>query len=838
MPKRRAVAEDRHSVDDFVLQVPESVDAAAIDLFAYKPFLEALCGGRIYQVEAIRTALRFFAGGRFASTAELAKDAYMRTPALQAIYPDTDALVDRLPIPDALSASIDLATATGKSYVMYGVARIMLNEGLVDKCLLLCPTTTIESGLKDKFFVLSQDSELTRLLPIRQGIPVPTIISADSLVRTGDICIENVDSIYARVGSSVRDSFVGAGERSLVISDEAHHIYSPQGAALKRWYEFLTDPDFNFKYHLGVSGTCYVGDRYFADVIYRYGIRDAIDDAWVKQIYYVAEDSSSNQDEIFQKLLARHNKNREVNPGVKPLTIAITSNITAAEGLASELARFLARQARTSLAEAESRVLVVTSAKQHAANVRALRNVDDASDPVDWIVSVAMLSEGWDVQNVFQIYPHEKRAFNSRLLISQVLGRGLRRPPAVASPVVYVFNHQKWGREVADLVSSVLDQEVVVSQVPVHGRPVAHFELHDLTYDEVPTGLEARPVEATRSIKKLNLRPQKDADAETRFVSATDATRDSILTTRVLQRMSPVDDVVDDVRQRMLDHDRRTGGNLAEEYGRQRILDLIRKGVEALGSDVSEGVSQENRQLILSAFGSLRQKTMRPGAIFTSRPSGIRTLTTAALPVIRARVTSFGNSGGLFWDELSEGLSPTDDLVALRRLTSSDESGNVTEVLNSYDFKSPTNVVITSYQPERRFVSRLMHPKFSRLVHSWVKSPDVGFYTIEYSYREREGRSSRGGFNPDFFLLLEDYDEVHVVETKADGDVSAMNVGKLEAARDHFSTLNSLLADSASGRSYWFHMLTPVDYAKFFEALADGSGRHFVSTLEASLDSF
>ena len=43
---------------------------------------------------------------------------------------------------------------------------------------------------------------------------------------------------------------------------------------------------------------------------------------------------------------------------------------------------------------------------------------------------VSMLTEGWDVQNVFQIVPHEERAFNSKLLIAQVLGRGLRVPDA------------------------------------------------------------------------------------------------------------------------------------------------------------------------------------------------------------------------------------------------------------------------------------------------------------------------------------------------------------------------------------------------------------------------
>jgi len=58
-----------------------------------------------------------------------------------------------------------------------------------------------------------------------------------------------------------------------------------------------------------------------------------------------------------------------------------------------------------------------------------LKTVDEPENSVEWIVSVSMLTEGWDVNNVFQIVPHEDKAFNSKLLIAQVLGRGLRVPP-------------------------------------------------------------------------------------------------------------------------------------------------------------------------------------------------------------------------------------------------------------------------------------------------------------------------------------------------------------------------------------------------------------------------
>ena len=96
-------------------------------------------------------------------------------------------------------------------------------------------------------------------------------------------------------------------------------------------------PAYGFRYHVGLSGTSYVGNEYFADVVYRYSIRDAINERWVKDVFYVAKDESSTDDERFQKLLARHEENRKVYKPLKPLTIAVTKNINAAEQLADDM---------------------------------------------------------------------------------------------------------------------------------------------------------------------------------------------------------------------------------------------------------------------------------------------------------------------------------------------------------------------------------------------------------------------------------------------------------------------------------------------------------------------
>ena len=102
--------------------------------------------------------------------------------------------------------------------------------------------------------------------------------------------------------------------------------------------------------------------------------------------------------------------------------------------------------------------------KRRKENLASLKQVDDSGSPVEWIVSVSMLTEGWDVKNVFQIVPHESRAFSSKLLIAQVLGRGLRVPPGLSKePLVTINNHEAWSEEVGNLLKEVLEVENTLS---------------------------------------------------------------------------------------------------------------------------------------------------------------------------------------------------------------------------------------------------------------------------------------------------------------------------------------------------------------------------------------
>ena len=172
----------------------------------------------------------------------------------------------------------------------------------------------------------------------------------------------------------------------------------------------------------------------------------------MKKPNYKLEDTYSAHD--WQKTYAIHQQNwKDYGKEVKPISIVVTQEIARCVEVWRELVDFLATKEGINRDVAERKAIWVTSGvpssgdakgrveaayaprddkdspeKRRKENLASLKQVDDASSPVEWIVSVSMLTEGWDVKNVFQVVPHESRAFSSKLLIAQVLGRGLRVP--------------------------------------------------------------------------------------------------------------------------------------------------------------------------------------------------------------------------------------------------------------------------------------------------------------------------------------------------------------------------------------------------------------------------
>src|SRR5262245_36887882 len=121
--------------EDLILQVSSAVDRRRWDEDRYEMFIDELCEDREYQKNAIRVALRYLLAGEYKNLRDLARQNYEENPNLEARYGSWTGMERHLQLPEQLSASLDLATGTGKSYVLYGIAAILLSEGVVDRVL-------------------------------------------------------------------------------------------------------------------------------------------------------------------------------------------------------------------------------------------------------------------------------------------------------------------------------------------------------------------------------------------------------------------------------------------------------------------------------------------------------------------------------------------------------------------------------------------------------------------------------------------------------------------------------------------------------------------------------
>jgi len=819
---------------DLVLQVSKNYDPKIFEPYKYEAFLDALCSDREYQKDAIREAIRYFLGGEYESLRDLAEENFQGNKKLQEKYSSIEDFVAYLQLPQKLSCSIDHATATGKSYVMYGIARIMLAEGAVDQVLLLCPSNTIETGLTEKFKILSSDRILIELLPLNSKIKNPGITNASKTIQKGDICIENIHATYINTKSAIEDSLIGKGTRTLVLNDEAHHMMNPSDAALKKWKEFLIDPKYDFKFIVNVSGTCYIGNDYFTDVIHRFSLRDSIETGFVKSIRYVAEDSSGNEDEKFQKIYDNHIENKTTKyRKVKPLTIIVTKNIASCKRLTEKLTSFLAEREKISKDSASTKVLVVTSANEHKNNIRILDSVDDKDCPIEWITSVSMLSEGWDVKNVFQIVPHEERAFNSKLLIAQVLGRGLRIPDLYkgTQPIVTVFNHDKWSTSIKHLVAEVLEIEKRIHSYPVEKVENYNFTLHNIKYKRIEEEREYPQEDPYELLSKGYISYSSQAkmvEKETIYAKAVSGEQDVKRTLIELKTYS-VEEAANQVANKLRVIDMDLDTEYSEDFNSNKIENTIRESLRRIG-DNGEYVSEANLQKTLQAFGVVYRKKAK-SLRFKIEAYELLKVDSNQISKNSIGFGSLRRDGTIFWDDYSLRTGEDSDRRILKELLS-DESlprSALIEIQNRYNFKTPVNVCLASSEPERKFIRGLTTEQNAKVIDGWLKSLNVGFYSIEYSWRKGE-HPKQGTFNPDFFIKLGK--NIIVVEIKMDNDFSDENKAKLRYSQQHFAKINELQKEQI----YFPKFLSPNSYDLFFDSLRKCSFASFKSELETKLE--
>lgn len=828
---------------DLVLKVTSNYDPIRLNLSDWTRFLDILCTDREYQKEAIKKAIIYLFSDKYGNIEGLIKENYAKNSNLQERYKDLNEYNKKLQLPQKLAATIDLATGTGKSYVMYGIAQIALGIGFIDRVLLLCPSITIEKGLTEKFIELSTNPNLKNALPDNAKHKNPRIIDATQTINDGDICIENIHAVYAKNSTSIQDSLgFGKGTNCLILNDEAHHIYNKvsgndsESKGLKKWKEFLLDESYQFRYILGFTGTAYIDNEYFNDVIFRYSLRQAIEDKIVKTVFYVSKDEQTQErNERFQKIYQNHQENKLRYNKVKPLTILITQEINLAKQLSEELCEFLADKENIAIDEVrKNKVLIVTS--KHPENVSLyLPNVDKPESPFEWIVSVSMLTEGWDVKNVFQIVPMEERAFNSKLLIAQVLGRGLRLPLLYPQAQVTVFNHDNWTGKIKKLVDEVLEIEMKLISNPLSdnkARAKYHFTLHNFnyekTFEEIPTQ-ETKSFDYTKDFIELTSQVSQYKTA-TDFVNTANDLKEVYYT--IDKTMTPVTKIVNKIYEEFrirewegitlkLKDGEYTKNNLPPKETIERI---IRNSMERR-QIFSNELDRKNTQAVLSTFNTLLRK--KPKSLITKKQVAAPfEISTNEREQESLSLSNLRRDSSVFYSADWENEIQNEECLSIFSDIIEDETlpRKATKEVNSYLFKTSTDIVFVTSEPERKFVEALCKKENAEKIVAWFKSKNQHFYEIDYTIYTNAGRhTSQHKFNPDFFILIQkdSINYIIVVEIKSDNDNSDENKAKYKYAKQHFSDLNKKLQANGIKTIYIFHFLSPSSYPEFFDYLSD-----------------
>ena len=353
---------------------------------------------------------------------------------------------------DFMSLTFALATGVGKTRLMGAFIAYLYTQHHIRNFFVVAPNTTIFEKLKKD---LSDNNSAKYVFKGLGCFSTPPQIITDDDYREKTlslfesdvhIFVYNIDKFnkeganMKKVNELIGDSFYQALSdlRDLVlIMDESHHYRAEKGAqALNEMHPLLG---------LELTATPLVtkGNKQvpFKNVVYEYPLSKAIEDGYTRTPYAVTRsdiDFYNFGDEQLDKMMlldgitchestkrklevyaANHGK-----PVVKPFMLAVCKDTDHA----TWVEQFVKSDEFRSGAYRNKSIIVHSKQKgaETEANTRLLLDVENPKNPVEIVIHVNMLKEGWDVNNLYTIVPLRTAA--SKILREQMVGRGLRLP--------------------------------------------------------------------------------------------------------------------------------------------------------------------------------------------------------------------------------------------------------------------------------------------------------------------------------------------------------------------------------------------------------------------------
>lgn len=355
---------------------------------------------------------------------------------------------------DFPSLCFSLATGVGKTRLMGAFVAYLYITKSIKNFIIIAPNITIYDKLIKDFS--DESSEKYVFKGLKEFIQnKPKIVTGENYKEQGkatiwesDITINifNIDKINKEtqsikslsewLGQSYYD-YLSDKKDLVILMDESHHYRADRGMTTLNELKPILGLELTATPQVEKSGRTIK----FNNIIYDYPLSKALIDGYVKNPFVATKknfNSDNFNDDELDKMklfdgLAIHENTKvgleeysKVNDVklVKPFTMVICKSIEHANAVLSFIKSDEFYDGRY-----KDKVMLITSKDgktEKDENVQRLLMLEHPLNPIEIVVHVNMLKEGWDVTNLYTIIPLRRSA--SQTLTEQTMGRGLRLP--------------------------------------------------------------------------------------------------------------------------------------------------------------------------------------------------------------------------------------------------------------------------------------------------------------------------------------------------------------------------------------------------------------------------
>lgn len=356
-----------------------------------------------------------------------------------------------------MSLTFALATGVGKTRLMGAFIAYLYTQHNIKNFFVVAPNTTIYDKLKRDLSDSNSPKYVFRGLGCFAALP-QIITDDDYREKTLSfyesdihIFVYNIDK-FNKEGAKMRDPHEKIGESFykylsnlsdlVLIMDESHHYRAEKGA------QALNDLHPLLGLELTATPLVTKGAKQvpFKNVVYEYPLPKAIEDGYTRTPFAVTRsdiDFYNFGDEQLDKLMlldgischekakrklevyaVNHSTPEKPVRTVKPFMLVVCKDTDHA----AWVERFI--KSNEFRGGAYRNKTITVHSKQKGAetefNTRLLLGVEEPDNPIEIVIHVNMLKEGWDVNNLYTIVPLRTAA--SKILREPMVGRGLRLP--------------------------------------------------------------------------------------------------------------------------------------------------------------------------------------------------------------------------------------------------------------------------------------------------------------------------------------------------------------------------------------------------------------------------